>query len=698
MKYNVLVALLGMTFSSVAFNAYADSETTVHNNITYSYDFANSTLTSAGSTLVTAFKMTSEIESYTDGGVTYMDAGVVATTYTGSIGTEVVGERRVAIATPVSVAEGETNVVLGDIENLPYSSAEQISGTGNQYYAIDENGDIDEDALSKVNSFIAENYTQDPGGATSTQAFYTLAQLKGYGVDITGTDFNGDPFSSDFYYIYARKRSGRKWLIGYVPVTYVTYENYSIINKTSGYINLTPNAISAAFLAGNTTVESITIPSTIASIAVGAFKDCTNLNSFTVSGTKFTYANGILYNKSKTEIVAASTDLTGSVTIPSTVTKIWDYAFVNNKDLVVWYTTQPSYNQSTQGTTKFMSNKPLSAEYIEYNNQVVGIKISGTTTMEEFAQKAEEWQLSNYNYVDMKELFVTNTTQSSPLDVTPATNQVFVYDVVNTAATYYVNVNYNNVVYYNNNQYYCKKFVLDESASSSFAYKFFIPVDFYAEDAVYTGRTFTSGKYASLILPYSYDEVPDNFEAYKFASYDATAKRFNFNTSAIYGNEPCLVKALATGAEMSGAANVKATTALTYNVEVGDNSRMVGVYRNVAAAELDGTDDSDGRDYVFTGAGKAGRYSSSVILAPFRAYIHLPQGFGTSSSAKSVTFNGVELDEETAVDEISTEGNVASVEYFTTSGAKIDVPQKGCSIVKTIFSDGKVEISKMIVK
>jgi len=79
-----------------------------------------------------------------------------------------------------------------------------------------------------------------------------------------------------------------------------------------------------------TSLTSITIPDSVTSIGTLAFYGCTNLTSITVDAVNqyYTSKNGILYNKTMTELIqAACGSTTGSVTIPDSVTSIGSDAF-----------------------------------------------------------------------------------------------------------------------------------------------------------------------------------------------------------------------------------------------------------------------------------------------------------------------------------------------------------------------------------
>ncbi len=75
-------------------------------------------------------------------------------------------------------------------------------------------------------------------------------------------------------------------------------------------------------------LTSITIPNSVSLIEINAFNGCSALTEINVDSLNTTYSSqdGILYNNNKTELKRCPTGKT-SVTIPSSVTSIGDYAF-----------------------------------------------------------------------------------------------------------------------------------------------------------------------------------------------------------------------------------------------------------------------------------------------------------------------------------------------------------------------------------
>lgn len=77
-------------------------------------------------------------------------------------------------------------------------------------------------------------------------------------------------------------------------------------------------------------LTSVTIGNGVTSIGGDAFSCCDGLTGFTIDSNNPAYssANGVLFNKNKTELVVYPGGKTGEYTIPSSVTRIGDSAFV----------------------------------------------------------------------------------------------------------------------------------------------------------------------------------------------------------------------------------------------------------------------------------------------------------------------------------------------------------------------------------
>lgn len=80
-----------------------------------------------------------------------------------------------------------------------------------------------------------------------------------------------------------------------------------------------------------TSLTNITIPYSVASVGETCFGGCTSLTSIYVDDANTTYASadGVLFNKLLTELIAHPEGKTGAYTIPSSVTSLAEYCFSN---------------------------------------------------------------------------------------------------------------------------------------------------------------------------------------------------------------------------------------------------------------------------------------------------------------------------------------------------------------------------------
>jgi hypothetical protein len=124
--------------------------------------------------------------------------------------------------------------------------------------------------------------------------------------------------------------------IYYAPYAILAAGTYFVKLNSTG-IN-TPTAtlraaavtnISDGMFYGRTDLTAITIPDGVTSISNSAFNGCANMTSITVGADNLYYAtqDGILYNKTKTVIIFVPRGISGSVTIPDSVTSIAEGAF-----------------------------------------------------------------------------------------------------------------------------------------------------------------------------------------------------------------------------------------------------------------------------------------------------------------------------------------------------------------------------------
>jgi hypothetical protein len=95
--------------------------------------------------------------------------------------------------------------------------------------------------------------------------------------------------------------------------------------------NLLVTGIGPDAFEGDVGLTGVVVPSGVTSIASNAFISCTSLTQITVSPQNSTYSsiNGVLFDKSQDTLIQCPEGITGSYTIPNSVTTVGDEAFFN---------------------------------------------------------------------------------------------------------------------------------------------------------------------------------------------------------------------------------------------------------------------------------------------------------------------------------------------------------------------------------
>ncbi len=104
---------------------------------------------------------------------------------------------------------------------------------------------------------------------------------------------------------------------------------YNCKNLTSVNIASSITTIGQYAFYGCSGFLEIIIPASVVSIGEGAFNMFAGLISVDEANTVYSGMNGILYNKSKTQLIVASTFISGNFTVPNSATSIGYCAFLN---------------------------------------------------------------------------------------------------------------------------------------------------------------------------------------------------------------------------------------------------------------------------------------------------------------------------------------------------------------------------------
>jgi len=104
------------------------------------------------------------------------------------------------------------------------------------------------------------------------------------------------------------------------------FNDFNDVNKFIDFLDFLVNNV---IKRGCAALAGITIPNSLTSIGITAFTGCSNLTAINVAAGNdaYTAQDGVLYNKSKTTLIAYPTGKTGAFTIPNGVTSIEVGAF-----------------------------------------------------------------------------------------------------------------------------------------------------------------------------------------------------------------------------------------------------------------------------------------------------------------------------------------------------------------------------------
>ena len=198
-------------------------------------------------------------------------------------------------------------------------------GSGAQWEQLAANIEDYQIHYAKVHTMEAEGVLLT--GTCGDDLNYTLTQ--DYELIITGSgDMKNFEYVNDVpWYDYAEQITSISLPEGLTSISKNAF--HMCQNLTSITIPSTVTTIGAYAFEWCWLEETITIPASVSYIGEGAF---VGAGSLAVEGDNpyFTAdSKGVLYNKDKTELLQAPYLISGAYTIPSTVTKIWPYAFYN---------------------------------------------------------------------------------------------------------------------------------------------------------------------------------------------------------------------------------------------------------------------------------------------------------------------------------------------------------------------------------
>jgi hypothetical protein len=127
---------------------------------------------------------------------------------------------------------------------------------------------------------------------------------------------------------------------------------------TSITISSSVTEIGGTAFMGCTGLTAVNIPSSVTSIGRDAFRGCAGMISVDASNTNYSSIDGILYDKNQTLLIQCPISVRGKLTVPSSVTKINEYAFSGCADLTAVELPSPL---TIVGSYAFQNCKSLSS-------------------------------------------------------------------------------------------------------------------------------------------------------------------------------------------------------------------------------------------------------------------------------------------------------------------------------------------------
>ncbi|MBQ7239427.1 MAG: hypothetical protein IJS20_11610 [Bacteroidales bacterium] len=374
--------------------------------------------------------------------------------------------------------------------------------------------DIDAETLTANN---IKSYT-DMAAETGVTGYYYWVWDENQEVWVATftTNINDDNLSTSGYYQkYINSTTGKVFyylirLIGVARRYADTVHRFDSCKVTS----------IAQTIAMNTAIQTISLGKDITTIAAGAFLMDSKLSSFSVQdGGNFIYEDGILYNDTKRNIIAASKDVP-SQTIPSSVNEIYNFAFFNTVNSITISSMNSGLvtNAGSQGSNVTFIT-PSANLTITADAENGGYIVTGNVTQSNFDAIAQTG-----TYFDFR-----GATIMENLSIDNQTNTIYYF-----ATT--ANVSGNNVV----NNGTCENFVLKDSYRTS---KFYCPISFTATHASYD-RVFDNC-WSTMCIPFSVDGSVVNGNLYcgEFRTYNDAMALFSFlYSTSITANTPYIVR------------------------------------------------------------------------------------------------------------------------------------------------------------
>lgn len=477
------------------------------------------------------------------------------------------------------------------------------------------------------------------------------------------------PAASSFYYYKTTEEVYDEDADDYI--TYIRYNAiYKLTDQTTNNIdstltvNFTPTTIPAGVL--NADVATLTIGSSITSIADNAFENATGITYVAASGNYTAVNSTYLYTAGKGTLLYVTTNYQSeSLELSAITTNVGNYATIGlTSDKIIYYSSSLSIG-SNQGAT-FISKTP-SITWASKSGQIYVADATSYVNATLLKQTLNSFIGGTTACVDLR-----NAKLATDISLSANYGNIMVILPSNQG----VSVGGTNVIYLGSDGYVCDDLELSDSYRTN---GFYTPIAFTATVANYD-RVFTSNN-STVCLPFELSEIPTGFTVGTPVETNSTEYCVNFaQAGSITANKPFLIFTDGVSRSLTGLTNVsvKATTSQECVTSVL-NHTIIGRLSPVTVAG------NTGNIYAFknndlTRIGDDG----SLTVNTFRCYLT-----STSSNAANIRYISEEELDTNAIEDLEAE-NDAEVEVYNLNGQKANKKAAGFQIL----SNGTKKIIK----
>lgn len=425
-------------------------------------------------------------------------------------------------------------------------------------------------------------------------------------------------------------------------------------------------------LIDNEDVTSVTIGKNVTEIAEGLFQGTSNLSLFTVeTNGNYVYQNGILYSKDKTNIIAASCNVT-SQTIPNSVNYIYEDAFYNvtNNIVITSLNSALDINGNSNSYVTFL--KP-SATLTKTQAANGGYTVSGQVTQSNISDLTIEGTYIDFRNADILEnISITNV------------GNTLLYFATDKNVTGNKNIINNNV---------CANCVITDDASD----KFYCPSRFTATNLTYS-RVFNP-LWKTATFPFSTNVNKHNILVGEFRGYMEDMHLFTFYYSqSVVANRPYIIKTKSDDEN----ATYKFENISNAIVEISEpeivTEEPACFYGNYDTFTLTSNNVTNYYGIKNTYNEETGCYKNEVVkclgatIKPFRAYLSGPATDLNAAKIRLVdamdqVIDEIEMPMTTGIEDVKTEEAITD-KVYNLNGQSVKA-SRGLNII-----NGKVVINK----